>query len=208
MKRYQSVLCFAQWRKRSLHKTNMTDAEILEPVPGAVRNPVDYRWDLLNQDFLKGMARLAHAGWVKYDKEVGVPNYTYSRLEGSRSPVNHAYEHLQSYVTGQPSDIDGTRSMQLVAVAYNCMMEYFYLTHGGGPTVGSALYQDIPVPEKTQSTTPAAGINGYFNQGFHGLSNVYADAGQAGLPANQSPQEPTAWERLTGLLTGSGGTKL
>lgn len=95
------------------------------------RVPVKYRWDGLNWEFLKTLAEIAHYAGEKY----GSPEqYANGRLEGEKSPINHIYEHLRMYTAREPHDHFGDLKHQLAAIAYNAMMEAYYLEHGG-PTV-------------------------------------------------------------------------
>jgi len=94
-----------------------------------VRHPVKYRYEALNWDFVRLMAEIAHYAGEKY----GVPEqYTGERLVGDRSPINHIYEHMRQFQVGELYDhFDGDPAYHLAAVAYNAMMEFWYLrVHG------------------------------------------------------------------------------
>jgi hypothetical protein len=95
----------------------------------ATRKPVAYRYDALNPDFLRLLADIAGYADQKYG---AAEQYTSSRLVKEASPVNHIYEHLRQYQVGEPYDhFDGDPAYHLAAVAYNAMMEFWYLrTHG------------------------------------------------------------------------------
>ena len=95
----------------------------------AKRIPVDYRYDGLNPNFIKLMAQIAAYAAEKYG---ATEQYTESRLIGEKSPINHIYEHLRQYQTGESYDhFDGDLRYHLAAIAYNAMMEYFYHTKWG-----------------------------------------------------------------------------
>lgn len=99
------------------------------------RQPVTYRYDALNWEFIKLLAEIAKLAEEKY----GSPEqYTNGRLEGEKSPVNHIGEHLRMYIAREPHDHFGGLKHQLAAIAYNAMMEFHYLEHGG-PTVTDAF---------------------------------------------------------------------
>lgn len=96
------------------------------------REPVNYRYDALNHDFIKMLAEIAHYATKKYGS---AEQYAEARLTGEKSPINHAYEHLRQYQNGEVHDHFGTLEHQLAAVAYNAMMEAYYCnTFGHTPT--------------------------------------------------------------------------
>lgn len=94
------------------------------------RAPVEHDYTALNWDFLKRMARIPIYANEKYGSW---HQYTQARLElGEKSPVNHAIEHLRSYLAGEAYDhFDGGVGWHLVAAAYNCSMEFYYLSRWG-----------------------------------------------------------------------------
>lgn len=96
--------------------------------PKVKRVPVTYLWSKLNWDFLKLLAEIAHYAEGKYGS---AEQYTAARLEGEKSPINHAFEHLRAYSAGEKHDKFGTHEHQLAAVAYNVMMEFFYQKRWG-----------------------------------------------------------------------------
>lgn len=98
--------------------------------PGA-RAPVSYRYDALNWDFIKLMAEIAEYADRKYKEAGGVHNYTGARLVEEKSPVNHAFEHLRMFIKGELHDHFHTLKHQLAALAYNAMMEFYYLERYG-----------------------------------------------------------------------------
>jgi hypothetical protein len=107
------------------------------------RLPVQYRWDGLNWEFLRLLADIAGYADVKYG---AAEQYTLGRLVGNKSPINHIYEHLRMYIAREPHDRFGGLKHQLAAIAYNAMMEYYYLENGG-PTVTAAF---VPKKGKTK----------------------------------------------------------
>jgi hypothetical protein len=112
---------------------HLADPEVLRI---AHRHPVDYRWDALNWEFLKLLARIAHYADAKYGR---AENYVDSELGGDRSPMNHIPEHVRQYLTGEPHDHFDDPAFHLAAIAYNAMMEFYYLQQRG-PRVGE-LYR-------------------------------------------------------------------
>lgn len=89
----------------------------------AQRNPVDYRYDLLDKRFFHLVAQIAHYGAEKY----GDKNWQKSRLVGGKSPINHIYDHLRQYDLGMMHDKFQSLGHQLAAIAFNAMMEFYYL---------------------------------------------------------------------------------
>jgi hypothetical protein len=88
------------------------------------RVPVMYRYDAINPDFLHMMAEIGHYASEKYGSW---DQYLAARLEGEKSPINHAYDHLRQYRRGDRYDhFDGDPRRHLVAVAYNVMMAFAY----------------------------------------------------------------------------------
>lgn len=92
------------------------------------RQPVNYRWDALNWDFVKLLAEIANYAAGKYGS---AEQYVNGRLTGEKSPMNHIYEHLRAFQAGEPHDHFGTLEHQLAAIAYNAMMEYAYIKRFG-----------------------------------------------------------------------------
>lgn len=94
----------------------------------AARVPVDYRFDALNWDFIKGMAMIAAFADEKYIEVGGALQYaTAEPLTGDKSPMNHVDEHKRQYVCGELHKHFKTRKAQLWAMAYNLMMEAHFL---------------------------------------------------------------------------------
>ena len=102
----------------------------------AKRQPVDFQYHRLNWNFIKLMAQIADYAANKYGS---VEQYTDSRLEGEKSPLNHMAEHMRQYIAREPHDKFTDIRFHLAAIAYNAMMEMWYLDHGG-PTVKNQLY--------------------------------------------------------------------
>lgn len=116
------------------------DPELAKPEPGKVkRQPVDFNFESLNWDFIHLMAKIANYANTKYGSAV---QYTNARLEGGNSPINHIVGHVREYSKRQVHDRFGNLEMQLAAIAYNAMMEYYYL-HNGGPTVPDQFYKEM-----------------------------------------------------------------
>lgn len=95
----------------------------------AKRNPVDYAYDAINPQFLRWMAKIAARADEVYDSWA---NYKKSRLEGKNGPINHIYEHLRAFRENEPYDhFDKDVRWHLVGIAYNAMMEFYYVTRYG-----------------------------------------------------------------------------
>jgi hypothetical protein len=93
------------------------------------RVPVDFRYDAINPEFLKCLAKIGAYADEKYG---AWHQYTGTRLTGEKSPINYIYEHLRAYVMDEPYDhFDGDTRWHLAAVAYNAMMEFWYHTKWG-----------------------------------------------------------------------------
>ena len=119
------------------------------------RVPVDYIYTALNLDFLKALARIAKYAEEKYGSW---SQYTAARLEGDKSCINHIYEHLRQYQLGEAHDKFGDLKMHLAAIAYNAMMEMYYLEKFGhvthplrvAPKIGDDVYTlSAPAPKFT-----------------------------------------------------------
>ena len=100
------------------------------------RQPVNYAYQALNWNFIKLMAEIANYAADKYGS---AEQYTNGRLEGQRSPLNHIAEHMRAYMARECHDHFEDLDHQLAAIAYNAMMEFYYLHHGG-PTTPDILY--------------------------------------------------------------------
>jgi len=93
------------------------------------REPVDHDYTALNWDFIKWMAWIPLHAKEKYGSW---EQYTDARLNGEKSPANHAIEHIRKYLLGEPYDkLDGDPRRHLAAAAYNLMMEFWYATNLG-----------------------------------------------------------------------------
>lgn len=102
-----------------------TNPNIKNKISEAARAPVDYRYDLLDSDFLHCIAQIGAYGAQKY----GDFNYQKNRLTSDKSPMNHVQMHIHQYKLGILHDHFKTRKHQLAAAAFNLMMEFFYLEH-------------------------------------------------------------------------------
>jgi hypothetical protein len=95
----------------------------------AKRASVGYRYDILDVDFLELMAKIASYGAKKY----GDLNWHKSRLEGEKGPMNHIMDHAIKYIQGVPYDhpeVGSDVKIQLAAIAFNAMMEFYYCKGG------------------------------------------------------------------------------
>lgn len=98
----------------------------------AKRLPVDFDYEAIHPDFLKGLAQIAVYATEKYGSW---SQYKDFRLTGEKSPLNHAFEHIRMYRCGEPYErFDGSLRWHLVAAAYNLMMEFFYFARFGPET--------------------------------------------------------------------------
>ena len=113
------------------------------------RVKVNFNYTGLNWDFLKLMAEIVPYADEKY---TSFAQYTHERLEGEKSPENHMAEHLRQYMMDEPYDhFDGDRGRHLVAIAYNAMMEWYYLKKFGPKTHPLKQGQvGQPLPKRTQ----------------------------------------------------------
>lgn len=92
----------------------------------AKRNITPVRYDVIYAEFLKVMGQIGHYGAETY----GDLNWHKSRLSGGKGPVNHMMKHLISYQKSEPYDhkeIGADPKIHLAAVAFNAMMEFWYL---------------------------------------------------------------------------------
>lgn len=94
----------------------------------ARRGKVDFRYDLLDNEFLRAIASVGNHGAKKY----GDFNYTKSRLVGIDGPINHIFGHIVRYQANEQYDHDDVgheRKYHLAAIAFNAMMEFWYECH-------------------------------------------------------------------------------
>lgn len=88
------------------------------------RAPVNFDYQAINPDMMKGLAMIAGYAAEKYGSW---DQYLNERLVGEKSPINHAYEHLRAFVSYEPYDhFDGHPRWHLIAAIYNLMMELGY----------------------------------------------------------------------------------
>lgn len=108
-----------------------------DPSKGVNREPLKHNFAGLNWEFLRIVAEICPYAAEKYGS---VEQYADIRPEGEQSPVNHIFTHAAKYIANEPHDKFGDLKHHLAAIAYNAMMEYYYLTHGG-PTTTDKLYR-------------------------------------------------------------------
>jgi hypothetical protein len=92
----------------------------------AKRDPVGYRYDILDVEFLELMAKIAAYGAKKY----GDLNWHKSRLDGEKGPMNHLMNHYKMYMNMEPYDhgeVTDSPACHLAAIAFNAMMEFYYV---------------------------------------------------------------------------------
>lgn len=116
------------------------------------REPVDFDFTALNWDFIKQLAQIPPYAAEKYGSW---EQYRDARLRGEKSPMNHIIEHARQYMMGEPYEkFDKHLGRQLVAIAYNAMMEWYYLHRWGHEA--HALSLQSPTSMTVLPTTPAA----------------------------------------------------
>ena len=96
-----------------------------EPKAEAKRDPIAFRFDILDPEFLQALAQIADYGAKKY----GDRNWHKSRMIGDKSCMNHMYGHLLSYGASLEYDhqeLGKEKKWHLAAVAFNAMMEFWY----------------------------------------------------------------------------------
>lgn len=131
-------------RKRLENVKSIDNMSVLDPVPVealkekdlAIRNPVNYRYDILDPLFLELMSQIADYGAKKY----GALNWQNSRLEGEKGAINHIYDHLKMYRNNENYDhkeIGESKSIHLAAIAFNAMMEFYWSRKEEGEENGS-----------------------------------------------------------------------
>ena len=106
---------------------------------GVNRVKVNFDYEGLNWDFIKLLAEIASYARGKYGS---IDQYADVYPKGEQSPLNHIAEHMRQYMARELHDKFGDLKHQLAAIAYNAMMEFYYLEHGG-PTVGDKLYRRV-----------------------------------------------------------------
>lgn len=87
---------------------------------GEYRFGCGVRFDLLDPEFLEGMAHIMHKGAVKYG-----PDNWKKGLTGENSGINHAVKHCMEYLADKPCDY-GPREAHLFQVAVNAMFEAYH----------------------------------------------------------------------------------
>ena len=94
----------------------------------AKRDPVKYRYDVLDWNFIFALARIGYLGAEKY----GDFNYRQSGLVREKSPTNHMIEHFRQYMENRSYDhlgIGTERKWHLAAIAFNAMIEFYHEEH-------------------------------------------------------------------------------
>lgn len=145
----------------------------------ARRDPVNYRYDALNWDFLRMMAQIAHYAEGKYGR---AENYVDSDLAGEKSPVNHMCEHLRSYMRADDHDHFDGPEWHLAVIAYNAMMEFYYFGQRGRDR--GELYQ--PAPWAPALTFERASIGDHVDE--------------APIDISPPPLEPSLFDTLFGRM--------
>lgn len=97
--------------------------------PLARRDPVDFDYACINPTFLYWMAKIGPYAAKKYGTW---QNYIDSRLIGEKSPINHIEGHIKKFKMGEEYDhFDKDIRWHLVAIAYNAMIEFYYVSRWG-----------------------------------------------------------------------------
>jgi hypothetical protein len=129
---------------------------------GVNRVKVNFDYEGLNWNFIKLLAEIAAYARPKYGS---IEQYADIYPKDDQSPINHIAEHMRQYMARELHDKFGDLKHQLAAIAYNAMMEFYYLEHGG-PTVTDKLYRkeegdetfdivpDIPVHQESSIIIP------------------------------------------------------
>lgn len=126
---------------------DLSDDRRIGPDDRRARHPVNFRYDALNPEFEKMLAMIASYADEKYT-DCHLYAKLPDRLRGEKSPINHMREHLRQYIMQEPYDkFDGDLGWHLAAVAYNAMMELFYLRRFG-PVKHALVLVDHPAPIK------------------------------------------------------------
>lgn len=94
-----------------------------ETRPGFHREPCGYRYHSMDWEFWRLMAEIADYGDAKH----GEGNWKKHKATGDQLPINHAADHIRLYLEKIPHDHFGTLKHQLAAVAYNAMMECYWI---------------------------------------------------------------------------------
>jgi hypothetical protein len=121
------------------------DDRRIGPDDRRAREPVNYRYDALNPEFEKMLAMIASYADEKYT-DCHLYAKLPDRLRGEKSPINHMREHLRQYIVQKPYDkFDGDIGWHLAAIAYNAMMELFYLRKFGPVQHALVLEHRAPI---------------------------------------------------------------
>jgi hypothetical protein len=138
----ESIMVACRARQASTTDEPSAPSAPSEPKRVPKRVPVDFIYEALNPTFLKWMAKIGTYAGEKYGSW---HQYKDARLAGDKSPINHIYEHLRQFVMGEPYDhFDGDVRWHLVAIAYNAMMSFYYVTKFG--FVPHPLTVDVEAP--------------------------------------------------------------
>ena len=95
-------------------------AQKINAEKGEYRFGCGVRFDLLDPDFIRGMAHIMHRGAEKYG-----PDNWKKGLTGENSGINHAVKHCMEYLADEPCDY-GEREAHLYQVAVNAMFEAYH----------------------------------------------------------------------------------
>jgi len=98
------------------------------------RKEVDYLFTCLDWNFIKALGQLGKSGQKSQEDEGNIPNYQKVRRTGDKSNINHLINHITSYICKEPHPL-GSRKWHLVAIAFNAMMEFFWVNKEDDDTV-------------------------------------------------------------------------
>jgi len=122
--------------------------------PKVKRLPVDTIFTALNPEFMRRLAKIASYASEKYGSW---EQYTRARLDGEKSCISHAIDHVMHYQAGDRYDhFDGATEWHLVAAAYNLMMQFYYHSVFG-PEPSPWRVVDLPEVEG-EAVAPPVGV--------------------------------------------------
>lgn len=130
----------------------------------ANRKPVEFRYDLIEPEFLAALALLMHDG-ARYDEEAGTEKQWRNGLPGGKSGINHALKHLNEYQGFKTHDKFGQRKYHLAAAAVNLMFEFWFESRRENEALRNLAQmisdlrdiqrgQEDPVPDTDPTPTP------------------------------------------------------
>lgn len=98
-------------------------SEPSETPPAEYRVPIDLRFDLIEPEFVEGLAKILGIGAAKYGEEKWKCGLT-----GCNSGLNHALKHINEFQRGAPNDY-GDLPTHLEQAAVNLMFHAWHMRH-------------------------------------------------------------------------------